>query len=95
MAKRGIAKLCVLAALMGVTESAVSRWRQGGPITLENAARLCESLDVSLDWLVLGRGGMEAHVPSSRATVVAPYTRLPSHLRLHLDAFLHALMADD
>lgn len=30
MAKRGIAKLCVLAALMGVTESAVSRWRQGG-----------------------------------------------------------------
>lgn len=93
MAARGVAKLCVLAAILGVTESAISRWRQGGAITLENAALLCDSLEISLDWLVLGRGDMEAHTHLVESARSAPYARLPRHLRVSLDAFLHAVIA--
>lgn len=59
MNSRGLRKLSALAAAVGVTDGAISRWRQGGPITLENAIRLCDALDVSMDWLILGRGHMD------------------------------------
>lgn len=54
-------KMLPLAIDLGVNESAISRWRKGGAISLQSAGRLCELLDISLDWLVLGRGGAEAH----------------------------------
>jgi predicted transcriptional regulator len=38
MHARGVYKLSVLAALLGVTESAVSRWRHSGAMTVENVA---------------------------------------------------------
>lgn len=50
-----------LAAELGVDESAVSRWQQSAGLSLTHAARLCEVLDISLDWLVLGRGDMDLH----------------------------------
>lgn len=34
----------------------ISRWERGQSITLPWLARLGEALDVSLDWLVMGRG---------------------------------------
>lgn len=58
---RKIAKMVVLAHELKVDESAISRWRRGGTMSLANAAQLCVYLDVSLDWLILGRGGMVAH----------------------------------
>lgn len=58
---RGIGKMMALALDLDVHESAISRWRKNGPMSLEHAARLSEVLDVSLDWLVLGRGEMDAH----------------------------------
>ncbi|HEX6374094.1 MAG TPA: helix-turn-helix transcriptional regulator [Allosphingosinicella sp.] len=53
--------MTALAADLNVDESAISRWRKGGAMSLGSAGRLCEVLDISLDWLVLGRGGIEAH----------------------------------
>lgn len=50
-----------LALDLNVDESAISRWKQGGAMSLKNAARLARILDVSLDWIVLGRGEMELH----------------------------------
>jgi len=61
MAARGIRKQIVLAAELGVNESAISRWQQGYGLSLENAAKVCEVLDISLDWLILGRGHMDQH----------------------------------
>jgi transcriptional regulator with XRE-family HTH domain len=58
---RGVRKMLNLALDLGVDESAISRWKKGGPISLESAARLARTLDVSLDWIVLGRGEMEHH----------------------------------
>jgi transcriptional regulator with XRE-family HTH domain len=59
--RRRIRKLHALAAEIGVDQSAISRWRNGLPISLANAVVLCRALDISLDWLITGRGAMEAH----------------------------------
>jgi transcriptional regulator with XRE-family HTH domain len=56
---RGISKMMALALDLDVHESAISRWRKGGPMSLEHAARISEVLNISLDWLVLGRGEMD------------------------------------
>lgn len=58
---RRIRKLHALAVEIGVDQSAISRWLKGQPISLPNAISLCRVLDISLDWLVTGRGAMEAH----------------------------------
>jgi transcriptional regulator with XRE-family HTH domain len=59
--QRKIRKLHALAVEIGVDQSAISRWRKSLPISLPNAVSLCYALDISLDWLVTGRGAMEAH----------------------------------
>jgi len=53
--------MAALAADLGVDESAISRWRRGDAMALTSAVRLCEVLDISIDWLLLGRGGPERH----------------------------------
>lgn len=58
---RGISKMLVLAHHLDVNESAISRWKQDGAMSLNNAARIAEVLDVSMDWLILGRGEMDIH----------------------------------
>jgi transcriptional regulator with XRE-family HTH domain len=66
--RRRIRKLHALAVEIGVDQSAISRWRKGLPIALTNAVSLCRALDISLDWLVTGRGVMEAHHVSSASS---------------------------
>lgn len=58
---RQVGKLYALAVEIGVDESAISRWKKGRSISLENAAQVCRALDISLDWLVMGRGSIDAH----------------------------------
>ena len=64
-------KLYGLALDLGVDQSAISRWKSGGAISLHHAAILCTHLDISLDWLVLGRGDMDKAPASERATHAA------------------------
>jgi transcriptional regulator with XRE-family HTH domain len=56
MLLRGWNKQTALAEALGVKPSAVSRWLKNGSLSLENAVALCDFLDISLDWLMLGRG---------------------------------------
>jgi len=58
---REIRKQHALANALKVHESAITRWKQDGRISLENAIALCLELDVSADWLLLGRGDMDQH----------------------------------
>jgi transcriptional regulator with XRE-family HTH domain len=84
MSKRGHRKAAGLAAELGVTESAISRWKSGHPITLEHAIALRRALSVSLDWLLCGDGSFEITEP--------PETRLPSlspHTAREMIEFLH------
>ncbi len=63
--RRNVPKLYVLALEVGVDQSAISRWKQGKSISMVNAVRLCEELDVSLDWLMMGRGTIDLHRPEA------------------------------
>ena len=56
MRLRGNYKATALACALGVNEAAISRWKRGGPITLPHAVRLCDTLDISMDWLIRGIG---------------------------------------
>jgi len=55
MKRRGRNKAMALAVELGVSPAAMSKWIHGYPMTLDNACLLAQSLDVSLDWLALGR----------------------------------------
>jgi len=91
---RGISKMMALALDLDVHESAISRWRKDGPMSLEHAARLSEVLDISLDWLVLGRGEMDAHAVERLASEEFELLRIVRRMRRN--ALLHLLaMLDD
>ena len=92
---RGIGKMLNLALDLGVDESAISRWKKGGPMSLKSAARLARALDVSLDWIVLGRGEMEHHkrlaLRSDELKLIRSLRRLSGESTRHLVAFLDEL----
>lgn len=56
---RGVRKRYGLALDLGIDQSTLSRWTNGGAMSLDHAAALSEHLDISLDWLILGRGPMD------------------------------------
>jgi transcriptional regulator with XRE-family HTH domain len=56
MRLRGWNKQTALAEALGVKPSAVSRWLKNGSLSLDHAVALCDFLNISLDWLMLGRG---------------------------------------
>ncbi|WP_315755799.1 MULTISPECIES: helix-turn-helix transcriptional regulator [unclassified Bradyrhizobium] len=58
---RRIRKQHALARALNVHESAITRWKEDGNMSLQNAIALCEELDISADWLLLGRGTMDQH----------------------------------
>ncbi|WP_064694879.1 helix-turn-helix domain-containing protein [Rhizobium aegyptiacum] len=58
-------KVHALAAELNVSVAAVSRWQNGGHTSLESACALARLLDVSLDWLLLGRGAIDGHKNST------------------------------
>ena len=53
-----------VASDVGVSVSAISKWQSGAPMSVWHALQLCEHLDVSADWLLLGRGSPQAHLPN-------------------------------
>ncbi|WP_073833071.1 helix-turn-helix domain-containing protein [Pseudovibrio exalbescens] len=59
--ERGWTKQLSLASALNVDVSTVSRWLKGGQISLDHLIQLSTLLDVSLDWLVLGRGTPTNH----------------------------------
>ena len=72
MEMRGHVKAAGLAAEIGVTESAISHWKNGNPITLRHAIELRNALSVSLDWLLCGDGTFDIHDAQNRQRS-APY----------------------
>ena len=59
---RGMHKQHALAHTLGVNESTVTRWKNNGPMSLDRAIALCDLLDISLDWFLVGYGPMERHI---------------------------------
>jgi transcriptional regulator with XRE-family HTH domain len=59
MSARGLMYNCQLCYDLGVTESSLSRWRSGGPMSVSMAVNLARLLGVSVDWLITGRAGSD------------------------------------
>jgi transcriptional regulator with XRE-family HTH domain len=95
MAHRKVRKQFALAVDLGVDQSTLSRWSKGATLTLDNATRLCEALDISLDWLLLGRGEMEQHkkrgLTEEEWQLVLALRRLPDEVRSSLTRHVRAL----
>jgi transcriptional regulator with XRE-family HTH domain len=93
--QRGVRKLTALAAEIGVTEGALSRWRQGGPMSLDNGIRFCRVLDVSLDWLAMGRADPDHHkqhtVNQDRQRLLTALDALPAGSDAYLASLLEHL----
>lgn len=58
---RGVPKQQALAAELKVHESSITRWKENAAISLDSAVALSVVLDVSLDWLLLGRDTIDSH----------------------------------
>jgi transcriptional regulator with XRE-family HTH domain len=61
MDARGVRKQQAFAFQLKVHESAITRWKANRSFSLDNAIAVCAALDISLDWLLLGRGTMDFH----------------------------------
>ncbi|MBX9732369.1 MAG: helix-turn-helix domain-containing protein [Sphingomonas sp.] len=59
MKQRGITKQYLLADLISVDQSAVTRWISGRGMSIAHAITICEKLKLSMDWLILGIGEMD------------------------------------
>jgi len=71
---RAVRKQHALASALGVHESAITRWKEDGAMSLDNAIALCRELDLSADWLLLGIGHMDQH--RARDEIGAVYSEL-------------------
>jgi transcriptional regulator with XRE-family HTH domain len=105
MDARGVRKQHAFAFQLKVHESAITRWKANRSLSLDNAIAVCEALDISLDWLLLGRGTMDSHKVSEAEIkeneddcLVTPFKHL-SQLLTHqtstcLQALVSSLLAD-
>jgi hypothetical protein len=99
MDARGVRKQHAFAFQLKVHESAITRWKANRSFSLDNAIAVCAALDISLDWLLLGRGTMDFHKTSETATaeneenyLVAPFKHLSQLLTQQTGACLQALI---
>lgn len=59
MRHRGIFKQYLLADMVGVDQSAVTRWICGKGISLQHAIAISTKLQISMDWLIFGEGKID------------------------------------
>jgi transcriptional regulator with XRE-family HTH domain len=99
MDARGVRKQHAFAFQLKVHESAITRWKANRSFSLDNAIAVCAALDISLDWLLLGRGTMDFHKVSETKTaeneesyLVAQFKHLSQLLTQQTSACLQALI---
>lgn len=59
MKARGIPKQYLFADLLSVDQSTVTRWISGKGMSITHAIAICDQLNLSMDWLILGIGEMD------------------------------------
>ncbi len=95
MKRSGINKQLVLASIVKVEPSTVSRWAAGGNISVKHLEVLCETLNVSADWLLFGREPLMQDGRVSRyAECLKSIDHLPPDIVLDLFRILRKLAAD-
>ncbi len=71
MKLRGIQKQFALAYNVNVNESTITRWKNDGPMSIDNAISVCQYLDISLDWFLTGNGLIDQHKLTSSPSIDA------------------------
>lgn len=104
MEARRVRKQQALAFQLGVHESAITRWKEDGSLSLPNAIALCDALDISLDWLLLGRGTIDSHKTLSemshteQSQLISSFSELSQQMtertRARLQSFITSLHTD-
>lgn len=79
MVAKGWAFNCQLAYDLQVTESSLSRWRSGGPMSVAKAIELAKHLGTSVHWLVTGQDWVD-QAPSAVSPRLAGVVELFSKL---------------
>lgn len=92
-----VRKLSALALEIGVDESAISRWKKTGNISIQNACALCNILDISMDWVILGRGDIQQHkqffVTESEREMIDELRKLEPESSAHIIRFLKGFIS--
>lgn len=95
LASQGRGKRYALAMAVGVNPSSVTRWLNGGPISVESLIAVCEVLQVSMDWLVLGRGellgGPSPALSAEEERLLGSLRRMPPQAAVKLAELLDAI----
>ena len=55
MKMRGHHKAMALAVELGISPAAITKWKQGHAMSVDHACSVARLLDISLDWLLMGR----------------------------------------
>lgn len=97
MEVRGLRKQHALAFTLGVNESTVTRWKRNGPMSLDSAISLCQALDISLDWFLVGYGSIDQHtrrtaVPNIDERLWSSFNRVGSTMSTQSKSLLIAFM---
>ncbi|MCY7293832.1 helix-turn-helix domain-containing protein [Alteromonas sp. a30] len=82
-------KQLALANAIGVEESTISRWLSGGNIKVSHLINLCAFLDISIDWLIMGRGTPALHKTDIQD--VNMLNGLPKEIREDIQSLIHKL----
>jgi transcriptional regulator with XRE-family HTH domain len=59
MMASGLRKATALAAELSISPAAITKWAQGHAMSVDHARNLATLLNVSLDWLLMGRNGSD------------------------------------
>ena len=69
MTTRGYRKATALAAGLDISPAAVTKWTQGHAMSVDHVCNLADLLDISLDWLLMGRNGPDWLQPDQLSEV--------------------------
>ncbi|MBL4906693.1 MAG: helix-turn-helix transcriptional regulator [Sneathiella sp.] len=89
ISSKGFNKLSAVAAELDVNESTVSQWSAGNKISITHAILLCDTLDISMDWLFRNVNDVSAH--QDNLEDIAEIAKLSPHARRALTNFLNSL----
>lgn len=95
---RHFSKTQALATELKVSVAAISRWQNGGHVSLQSICEFAARLDVSLDWLLLDRGSIDWHKHDRVTPVEMQFLESvrdqPTRIRTALGDLVDALASD-
>lgn len=99
MKSRGHLKAMALAAELDISPAAISKWKQGHAMSVDHACNVAGLLDISLDWLLLGRNSPDWLQPDrlsdSESELVSMLRQRPARVAQLLITLVSEIKEDD